>query len=457
MLEEKNMKCLNWKLCMIIFAHLFFNSAFALGQTVFTDDFSGGLWNWTAGTKANVNPEHDVQLVSGEVSFIQGYDYIETNNSYGDVFEISFQVRRTGGSSGNFDFLVEVVEAPEFSGLVQLVYGSQNAYEINVGSAPSPGSDSDYGDDVDDDTGYHQALTASGIPYTGTVTYTWVKGYMKFAFTHDTLGTIETPWIDTGVSFSTSTIRIWAMGSGSETGTRFIDNVTVDIPPAKWPVMGQTVFTDNFSGGLGNWTLGTKANVNPEGHDVQLVSGEVSFIQGYDYIETNDSYGDAFEISFEVRRIGGSSGNFDFLVEVVEAPEFSGLVQLVYGAQNAYEINVGSAPSPGSDSDYGDDVDDDTGYHQALTASGIPYTGTVTYTWVKGYMKFAFTHDTLGTIETPWIDTGVSFSTSTIRIWAMGSGSETGTRFLDNVTIDLQGAEAAESNHIQGALLLLLN
>jgi hypothetical protein len=205
----------------------------ANGATVFTDDFSGGLVNWTPGTNTGIHGSHDVFInVDDKVAFRQTYDYIETNSSYGgDNFQISFQVERSAGSNGQFDFLVEIVEASEFSGLIRLRYGADDTYRINIGSAPSTTDPSLIGDDVDDDNGYQQTMTTSGSPYIGTVTYSYVQGLVKFSFTHDTLGTIETPWVNTGTSFSDTRIRIWSNSTyASGTGTRFLDNVTIDAP-----------------------------------------------------------------------------------------------------------------------------------------------------------------------------------------------------------------------------------
>ncbi|MEE4271184.1 MAG: hypothetical protein V2I67_05900 [Thermoanaerobaculales bacterium] len=422
-------------LCVVVGLVVVFSGATVFGETVLTDDFSGGLVNWTTGTNTGINPGGpDISVVNEEVAFSQGHDYIETNSSYGDDFEISFQVRRTVGSSQNFDFLVEVVEAPDFSGLMRFRYGIEDYYVINIGSAPSTTDPSGTGDGVDTcDPDYRQTLDRQGEDNIGTVTYTYSNGAMKFAFTQDNLGTIETPWVSTGATFSSTKIRIWAMGSGpSGDGTRLIDNVRIDAPAP-----GTSGSVDDFSGGLGNWIVGTNTGINPLGPDVSIVNEELAFSQAYDYIETRDSYGASFVISFQARRTTGSSQNFDFLVEVVEAPDFSGLMRFQYGLQDYYAINIGSAPSTTDPSGTGDGVDTcDPDYLQTLDRQGEDNIGTVTYTYSNGVMKFAFTQDNLGTIETPWVDTGATFSSTKIRIWAMGSGpSGAGTRLIDNVTI----------------------
>ena len=199
---------------------------------------------------------------------------------------------------------------------------------------------------------------------------------------------------------------------------------------------GATVFSDNFSMGLGSWTLGTNTGVNSGGPDIIVTAEEeVAFRQEFDYIENKATFNNSFEISFQVRRTTGSNGNFDFLVEIVEAPDYSGLVRLTYGLDDTFKINIGRAPSTSSGSEVGGDVDDDTGYQKSMERNGTDYIGTVTYTYVQGAMKIAFNHDTLGKIETSWVDTGASFETTKIRIWAMGTPAGGGTRFLDNVSV----------------------
>jgi hypothetical protein len=234
-------------LCLSI---IFFGTG-AMGDTVFTDDFSSGLGNWTVGTNTGINSSADLSVVNGEAAFSQGYNYIETNASFGDSFEISMQVRRTMGSNQNFDFLVEVVEAPDYSGLVRFQYGAKDYFIINVGSAPSITNGSETGDVVEScDPDFQQTLDRDGEDHVGTITYTYANGAMKFAFTHDALGTIETPWVNTGASFSSTTIRIWAMGAGtSGDGTRLLDNVIVEAPIEQ----SQGMLVD----GLGNLYLGS--------------------------------------------------------------------------------------------------------------------------------------------------------------------------------------------------------
>ena len=410
-------------------------SAPVAGETVLSDDFSSGLGNWNTGTNTGINPGGpDIEVQSGEVAFMQGYDYIETQSSFGDSFEISLDVRRTVGSAQNFDFLVEAVDAPWASGLLRFQYGTQDTFVINIGDAPSTTDSGDTGDTVDSCLpDYRQSMDRNGEEREGRLTYTYAAGAVKLAFTHDVLGTIETGWVDIGTTLSSTTIRIWAMGSDAGgLGTRLLDNVTVDAP-----VVGSPVFMDDFSGGFVNWTPGTNTGVNGA-HDVAIVGGEVGFSQGYDYIESNASFGDSIEISFDARRTTGSNQNFDFLVELVEVPDFSGLMRFQYGLEDFFVVNVGSAPSTTSPSALGDSVlTCDPDYQQRMDRNGEENAGRITYTYASGSMKFAFTHPSLGTIETPWVNTGASFVSTKIRIWAMGTGtSGDGTRLLDNVSIE---------------------
>ena len=141
-------------------------------------------------------------------------------------------------------------------------------------------------------------------------------------------------------------------------------------------VFAETVFTDDFSGGLANWTPGTKEGKNDYHNVIVNAEEEVEFIRKYDYIQTSFAFGDSFEISFDVRRTtsSSSSGQFDFLVEVVEVPEYSGVVQLVYGISNTYKVNMGQAPTISGTGGNGVDIDDTTtGCYTSMQANGSPY------------------------------------------------------------------------------------
>ncbi len=208
------------------------------------------------------------------------------------------------------------------------------------------------------------------------------------------------------------------------------------------------IFSDDFedNGGIpynieDNWTVGTNTAINPGGADLDVVDGEVAFSQGYDYIETNVNFGDSFEISMQVRRTSGSVAKGDFIVEIVEIPDYSGFVRFQYGGQDYYMINIGTAPTTdiGGAAGNGDDITlCDPDFSQTLDRNGYDQMGIITYTYANGAMKFAFIQPQMGsTIETPWVNTGGTFSATKIRIWGMGSGlSGDGTRRLDDVTID---------------------
>ncbi len=225
------MKKMNMFLLTGIFVVILTISGNVGAATVFEDDFSSGLTNWTTGTNSIKNPGGaTVGVASGRVNYYQQYDFIETKASYSGDFEIQFEVERTTGSVGCMDFIVEFVTEPEHSGILRLRYGTTDKYQINIGQAPTL-TTSDYGNCVDDPELYHlQEMATSGIPYIGVATLSCKDDSVKFSFEHATLGKIETPWVDTG-DIGSTTIRIWAMGSDDQgAATRFVDNVRVEAP-----------------------------------------------------------------------------------------------------------------------------------------------------------------------------------------------------------------------------------
>lgn len=222
-------------LLVFFFTAFFLPTSDAMAEIVFEDDFSAGLGNWTPGTNTGRHSSPDIAVVGGEVVFYQDYDFIELDFvdagiTITDSFQISFEARRTTASAQKWDFLVETVGSSETSGLMRFQWGFEDYYAINIGTAPSTtdGSSSGLGDSVMTcDPSYLQTLDRNGSAHEGTITYTYVAGLVKMAFTNDTRGTIETPWIDTGAS-TPSQIRIWVMGSS--TSPKMLDNVTIEAP-----------------------------------------------------------------------------------------------------------------------------------------------------------------------------------------------------------------------------------
>ena len=79
-------------ICMIILA----TSSNVGAVTVFEDDFSSGLTNWTTGTNPTLsgNASPTVGVANERVNYAQHYDYIQTIDTFGDDFEIQFEVER---------------------------------------------------------------------------------------------------------------------------------------------------------------------------------------------------------------------------------------------------------------------------------------------------------------------------------------------------------------------------
>ena len=212
----------------VLFSMIFLVGELSLAATVLDDDFSTGLGNWTIGTNTGINGSSAVSVVNSRVEFSQQYDYIQTKSPFTGDFSVSVELERVGGSDQCLDFIIELVEAPQASGLLRLRFGSHNKYSINIGQASTLDS-SDTGDCVlyTADLDNLKEMDTSGSPYKGTATLTYKLGSIKFSFTHSTLGKIETAWVSVGDFWSTE-VRIW--GCGANNAERYVDHVTVESP-----------------------------------------------------------------------------------------------------------------------------------------------------------------------------------------------------------------------------------
>ncbi len=218
------------KLFFILFlllAMIFLVGEFSLAATVLDDDFSTGLGNWTTGTNTFINTSSSVSIVNSRVEFDQQYDYIQSKSTFTGDFSVSVELGKVSGSDQCLDFIIELVGAPQTSGLLRLRYGIHNYYSINLGQA-STLTTNDTGNCVDDAELHNlKEMGTSGSPYKGTATLTYKLGSIKFSFTHSTLGKIETAWVSVG-DLGATAVRIW--GCGANNAERYVDHVKIDSP-----------------------------------------------------------------------------------------------------------------------------------------------------------------------------------------------------------------------------------
>ncbi len=205
---------------LIVFCFAAWISTAQAETLIFSDDFSRGFGaNWKSGTNTSLNNRPEVSVQDARVAWQQGWDYIETVQSFEEPFRVEVDLERTQGSVQRKDFAVELVGAEGMSGVLRLGYGLDRRHIINLGQAPSRDSAS-LGIRVLDDTGY-MAEMPEVLPHKGTLSLTYQENQVKVAFRNQNGETIETPWKHAG-SLGARKIAIWATSD-----FRFVDAVRV--------------------------------------------------------------------------------------------------------------------------------------------------------------------------------------------------------------------------------------
>ncbi|WP_139786696.1 hypothetical protein [Desulfamplus magnetovallimortis] len=189
---------------------------------IFSDDFTSNLSNWSTGTKESLNDAPEIYVEDGRLTWPQGYDYIETNESFTPPIRVEVDLERTQGSVGCKDFSVEFTGTDGIAGVLRLQYGATTKDTINLGSPISitQGGSSGLGVCVNDTTGYTAEMETVS-PHQGTVAMTYMDNKVKFSFTNYVGETIETPWKNFEEPGSKK-IRIWATAA-----FRYVDNVRI--------------------------------------------------------------------------------------------------------------------------------------------------------------------------------------------------------------------------------------
>ncbi len=208
---------------LIVFCFAALISAAQAETLIFSDDFSRGFGaNWTTGTNTSLNNRPEVSVQDARVAWQQGWDYIETVQSFEEPFRVEVDLERTQGSVQCKDFAVELVGAEGMSGVLRLGYGNQRWHTINLGQAPSRDSRGAafQGVCARDDSGY-MAERPELLPHRGTLSLTYQDNQVKVVFRNQNGETIETPWKHAG-SLGARKIAIWATSK-----FRFVDSVRV--------------------------------------------------------------------------------------------------------------------------------------------------------------------------------------------------------------------------------------
>ncbi|MCP4694321.1 MAG: hypothetical protein GY859_40185 [Desulfobacterales bacterium] len=195
---------------------------------------------------------------------------------------------------------------------------------------------------------------------------------------------------------------------------------------------GETLtFQDNFNGSLTtNWNPGTNTTINDGGHQLTVTGGKLAWSQGYDHIESKQTFSGDFRVEVDVERTQGSSQCWDFAIELTGVDAYAGVLRLQYGGVTNDSLNVGDAPSMtlGGSTAQGVCVGDGGQWLvEAPTAS--PHTGTFSLTHQAGSLTFSFKNSAEETITTGPISVG-DVGAPKVRIWGKSN-----YRYVDEVRV----------------------
>ena len=213
------------------------------------------------------------------------------------------------------------------------------------------------------------------------------------------------------------------------------------------PAFGGTlIFEDNFSGSLStNWQTGTNTALNSGGPTVAIDRGRVTWTQGWDYIETKQTFSGNLRIEVDLERTSGSVQCKDFVIELTQAPAATGILRLQYGSYALDSISVGEGPLTDSiGAGWRGICINDGGSYLTEMPTVTPHVGKGIITYQDQNMILGFENYDAEKIEAPSIYVG-DIGGSKIRIWGTSK-----FRYVDAVRVyDLSGGCPANMVDVQ--------
>ncbi len=211
-------------LALVIFILLLTTAMAAAETLVFQDDFAAGLGKWQAGCNTAMYAGPRMAVENGKLAWHQGWDYIESNQTFSGNFRVEVDLERTQGSGQCKDFSLELVNAPAFAGAFRFQYGTYRKDSILLGAAPNYTSRSEYGDCINDSNSPYlrEMDTVLGNVHTGTISLTCNNGQLTMTYRNSQGQTIQTPAAYVG-DIGATKIRIAATSSGGS----YVDAVRV--------------------------------------------------------------------------------------------------------------------------------------------------------------------------------------------------------------------------------------
>jgi len=216
-------KSLSLKVLVLVIFIVLAASAMAAAETlIFNDDFAAGLGNWQPGCNTAMHTGSTLAVEGGKVVWHQGWDYLESNQTFSGNFRVEVDVERGNSSPQCKDFSLELVNAPAYAGAFRFQYGTYRKDSILLGLAPkyNTRNSSEYlGECIHQSTSPYlrEMDTVAGVPHTGTISLTYNNGQLTMAYKNSLGQTIQTPPAAVG-NLGATKIRIAAV-SGSPNGS----------------------------------------------------------------------------------------------------------------------------------------------------------------------------------------------------------------------------------------------
>ncbi len=234
-------------LVLIIFIVLVAGTAAIAETLIFNDDFSAGLGNWYAGCNTAMYAAPTLAIEGNKLAWHQGWDYIESNQSFSGNFRVEVDVGRDAGSPQCKDFSIELVNAPAFAGAFRFQYGTYRKDSVLLGQAPNYTcrSSNCTGACIQNSTSPYLQEMDTVTPHIGTVSLTYRDGQVTLAF-KNTLGqTIQTPAAAVGDLGATkiriaavsnydyvNAVRVYSLDNtaAGDCSTLNLNNLNIDMP-----------------------------------------------------------------------------------------------------------------------------------------------------------------------------------------------------------------------------------
>ena len=232
-------------LVLAIFIFLLTTTVAAAETLIFQDDFSAGLTNWQVGYNTAQHEGSQLSVEDGKLSWNQGWDYIETLQSFSGNFRVEVDVERPGASVQCKDYSIELVSTPLYAGALRLQYGLYRKDSILLGQGPDYSSNSSgyQGECIHNSGSEFLQEMDTVTPHTGTASLVYQNGQLMMSFKNINGQTIQTPSASIGNIGSTkiriaatasqlhyvTAVRVYSLDSTAGSDCATFDPVTWDV------------------------------------------------------------------------------------------------------------------------------------------------------------------------------------------------------------------------------------